>query len=77
MPQVNALNGQQVVIKLIGATKSVLAAVWLTDEQGIWIRGAGDLLSPEMELFRRSGVQQPTFFVPWTSVLWVAVQTQQ
>ena len=76
MPQVGALTGKQVVIKLIGTDKPVMAAVWISDEAGIWIRGAGDLLSPAKDTFARSAIQQPVFFVPWTSVVWVAMQNQ-
>jgi hypothetical protein len=73
MPNIEHLNGKLVVIK-IRDMKAILATVSTADENGIWIRGAGDLLSSAMEVFKRSAIQTPHFFVPWTSVDWVSTE---
>jgi hypothetical protein len=75
MAEINNFNGKQVVIK-IRDMKPILAAVSTSDEHGIWIRGAGDLLSTATDIFQRAAIQQPHYFVPWTSVDWVSMQNQ-
>jgi hypothetical protein len=75
MPNIGHLAGKQVVIKLRDM-KPILGAVSTADEHGVWIRGAGDLLSTGQDVFARSQVKTPHFFVPWTTVDWIAMQNE-
>jgi hypothetical protein len=75
MPNIGHIAGKKVVIKLRDM-KPVLGAVSTVDEHGIWIRGAGDLHATAPGIFERSAIHEAHFFVPWTSVDWVAMQNE-
>lgn len=65
------LAGKRVMIQIRNA-KPVVATVKNTEGMGIWIGGA-DLTGATGVLGQ---VQNPVFFVPWTSVDWIAAPPQ-
>ena len=51
----------------------ILATVKNVEGLGVWIvDDAGDLTAATRVLQK---IQKPAFFVPWASVLWIAVQS--
>jgi hypothetical protein len=70
MPQFETLNGKNVMIQVRNA-RPILATIKNTEEMGVWIAGAADLTESAGVL--KPHIQNPMFFVPWTSVDWIAV----
>jgi hypothetical protein len=70
MPQYTNLNGKSVMIQIRNA-RPILATIKNTEEMGVWISGAADLTAETGVLNQH--IQNPMFFVPWTSVDWIAV----
>ena len=72
MPNIDELTGKQVMLQ-IRNSKQVVAAVKNCDQNGIWIEGAGELVTPV--ILQRTQIKTPMFFVPWTSVDWVVTES--
>jgi hypothetical protein len=56
----------------IRGAKPTIATVKNVESVGIWILGASDLTVAAGILQK---IEKPAFFVPWTSVDWIAVQS--
>lgn len=74
MPSISHLRGKHTMLKLRD-TEPILALVSASDEHGVWIEGAGDLVA-KSGLLQKIQMQKPTFFVPWTSVDWIVMQAE-
>ena len=68
-PTYVTLKGKSVMIQIRNA-RPILATIKNTEEMGVWFAEAADLTASAGVL---NLIQNPMFFVPWTSVDWIAV----
>lgn len=68
MPPLETLKDKPIIIKLRDG-KPVKANVASADQIGVWLSGASELVSG---ITLPPHIQRPSFFVPWTSVDWIA-----
>jgi hypothetical protein len=71
MPTTGALNGKNVYMQIRDGGDPIKATVNAIEENGVWLTDARVLTA-------RSGLMElmpdAMFFVPWTSIDWIAVR---